>query len=59
LRELVFNFSNRVNDIYEIKENEVKWEEGGVRKSKMLLIGVGLDKEKIKGMLEDALIKDN
>lgn len=47
-----------VSDIYEIKENEIKWEEEGLRKSKMLFIGVGLDKEKIRNMIEDALIKD-
>ena len=47
-----------MNDIYEIKENEIKWEEQGLRKSKMLVIGVGLDKEKIRNMLEDALVKN-
>jgi len=53
-----FKFSLQgVDDTYEIKENEVKWEEEGVRKSKMLFIGVGLDKEKIRNMIEDALIK--
>jgi len=46
-----------VNDIYEIKENPVKWEKED-RKSKMLIIGVNLDKEKIRAMLQEAIVSE-
>lgn len=48
-------FINRVDEIYEIKESAVEWEDK--RRSKFLFIGENLVKDEIRKMLEEGSVK--
>jgi G3E family GTPase len=45
-----------VDEVYEIKESAVQWRDNEKRISKFLVIGVNLDKEKIRSKLLEAAV---